>query len=148
MSFIIYFSSLHFRHNLLFTFSFILFLIYVISLYVVFHGFNSLYHSCSFFVTKERTKKVSRLTKICTRHAASNKNSHGTRYAQAPGNFYCFLANAAKFLMPRLHLTRIFLLLNLVYSDFVSSFAFTFYQRYYETYGIVAFKTYGNIVVF
>ena len=108
----------------------------------------SLFYSCSFFVTKERTKKVSRLTKICTRHAASNKNSHGTRYAQAPGNFYCFLANAAKFLMPRLHLTRIFLLLNLVYSDFVSSFAFTFYQRYYETYGIVAFKTYGNIVVF
>ena len=64
MSFIIYFSSLHFRHNLLFTFSFILFLIYVISLYVVFHGFNSLYHSCSFFVTKERTKKVSLLKKL------------------------------------------------------------------------------------
>lgn len=41
-----------------------------------------------------------------------------------------------------------YLLLNLVYSDFVSSFASTFYQRYYETYGIVAFKTYGNIVVF
>lgn len=41
-----------------------------------------------------------------------------------------------------------FLLLNLVYSDFVSSFASTLYQKYYETYGIVAFKTYGNIVVF
>ena len=41
-----------------------------------------------------------------------------------------------------------FLLLNLVSSDFVSSFASTFYQRYYETYGIVAFKNYGNIVVF
>ena len=41
-----------------------------------------------------------------------------------------------------------FLLLNLVYSDFVSSFASTFYQRYYENYGIVAFKTYGNIIVF
>ena len=50
--------------------------------------------------------------------------------------------------MPRLHLTRTFLLFNLVYSDFVSSFASTFYQRYYEIYGIVAFKTYGNIVVF
>ena len=93
-------------------------------------------------------RKLTRLTKICTRHAASNKNSHGTRYTQTPGNFYCFLANAAKFLMPRLHLTRTFLLLNLVYSDFVSSFASTFYQKYYETYGIVAFKTYGNIVVF
>jgi hypothetical protein len=107
-----------------------------------------IFYSCSFFVTKERTKKVSRLAKIYTRHAATNKNFHGTRYAQTPGNFYCFSANAAKFLMPRLHLTRIFLLLNLVCSDSVSSFASTFYQRYYETYGIVAFKTYGNIVVF
>ena len=50
--------------------------------------------------------------------------------------------------MPRSGVNRTFLLLNLVYSEFVSSFASTFYQKYYETYGIVAFKTYGNIVVF
>lgn len=47
-----------------------------------------------------------------------------------------------------LYFYLLFLLFNLVYSDFVSSFASTFYQRYYETYGIVAFKNYGNIVVF
>lgn len=47
-----------------------------------------------------------------------------------------------------LYFYLLFLLLNLVYSDFVSSFASTFYQRYYENYGIVAFKTYGNIIVF
>ena len=46
--------------------------------------------------------------KIRTRHTATNKNFHGTRFAQTPGNFYCFLVNAAKFLMPRLHLTRTF----------------------------------------
>ena len=132
---------------MLVVFCFICFLFTLrLCIYVSISLFN--FYSCSFFVTKERTKKVSRLTKICTRHAASNKNFHGTRCAQTPGNFYCFLVNAAKFLMPRLHLTRIFLLLNLVYSDFVSSFASTFYQRYYETYGVVAFKNYGNIVVF
>ena len=65
---------------------------------------------CSFFVTKERTKKVLRLVKIygfiacakiCTRAAATNKNFHGTRCAQTPGNFYCFSVNHTKFLMPR-----------------------------------------------
>ena len=97
---------------------------------------------------KNEARKVTRLKKFLTRLFSKNKIFHGTRFAQTPGNFYCFLANAAKFLMPRLHLTRTFLLFNLVYSDFVSSFASTFYQRYYETYGIVAFKNYGNIVVF
>ena len=63
--------------------------------------FNLLFMSCSFFVTKERTKKVSRLKKFLTRYAESNKIFLGTRFAQTPGKFYCFSVNTAKFLMPR-----------------------------------------------
>ena len=134
---------------MLVVFCFIFFLFTLrLCMYFIIFLFTFLFMFILLIEQKNEPRKLTRLTKICTRHAASNKISHGTRYAQTPGNFYCFLANAAKFLMPRLHLTRTFLLLNLVYSDFVSSFASTFYQRYYETYGVVAFKNYGNIVVF
>ena len=69
-------------------------------------------HLHSFDWPKERSKKSHAASKnlrilllkqkIRTRHTATNKNFHGTRCAQTPGNFYCFLVNAAKFLMPRL----------------------------------------------
>ena len=67
--------------------------------------------------------------KIRTRHTATNKNFHGTRFAQTPVNFYCFLVNTAKFLMPRLHLTLTFLLFNLVCFAFISYFTTAYYQK-------------------
>ena len=50
---------------------------------------------------KNEARKLPRLAKICgfvacakirTRPAATNKNFHGTRFAQTPGNFYCSLS--------------------------------------------------------
>ena len=121
--------------GLFFYFYFFIFLVTLVYFYLLFHSsyfsfcFASLHvhlifyiyfiiHLHSFDWPKERSKKSHAASKnlrilllkqkIRTRHTATNKNFHGTRCAQTPENFYCFLVNAAKFLMPRLHLTRTF----------------------------------------
>ena len=101
--------------GLVFLYLFIIVIVIVISYYIFIYF---IIHVHSFDWAKERTKKTHAADKnlrilllkqkIRTRHTATNKNFHGTRCAQTPGNFYCFLVNAAKFLMPRLHLTRTF----------------------------------------
>ena len=73
---------------------------------------NLLFYACSFFWLSKRTNQENSRgwqnlrilllkQKIRTRHTETNKNFHWTRFAQTPGNFYCFLVNTAKFLMPR-----------------------------------------------
>lgn len=75
-------------------------------------------------------RKVTRLKKFLTRHFSKNKIFHGTRFAQTPGKFYFLSATTAKFLMPRLHLTRTFLLLNLVCFAFYRTLQLLIIKRY------------------
>ena len=115
--------------GLVFYFYFFIFVVTLVYFYLLFHSsyfsfcFAPLHvhlifyiyfiiHLHSFDWPKERSKKSHAASKnlrilllkqkIRMRHTATNKNFHGTRCAQTPGNFYCFLVNAAKFLMPRL----------------------------------------------
>ena len=119
--------------------------------------FNLLFYTSSFFWVTKRTKQEKSCVnknlqilllkqKIRTRHTATNKNFHGTRFAQTPGKFYFLSVNTAKFLMPRLHLTRTFLLLNLVCFAFVSYFTTAYYQKLYNLW-LCAIKTCGNIAL-
>ena len=87
---------------MLVVFCFIFFLFTLrLCMYFIIFLFTFLFMFILLIEQKNEPRKLTRL-------AATNKNSHGTRCAQTPGNFYCFLANTAKFLMPRLHLTRTF----------------------------------------
>ena len=103
--------------NLLFYSYYFLFCFAPLHVHLIFYIYFII-HLHSFDWPKERSKKSHAASKnlrilllkqkIRMRHTATNKNFHGTRCAQTPENFYCFLVNAAKFLMPRLHLTRTF----------------------------------------
>ena len=84
--------------------------------------------------------------KIRTRHTASNKNFHGTRFAQTPGIFYCFLVNAAKFLMPRFSRKSNFFVFDLEYSNFISNFT-TANCKNLCTLRYYVIKTYGTIAI-
>ena len=74
---------------------------------IVRFSFYYLIHLHSFDGAKERSKKTPAASKnlrilllkqkIRTRPAATNKNFHGTRFAQTPGNFYCFLSMPLNF---------------------------------------------------
>ena len=84
--------------------------------------------------------------KIRTRHTATNKNFHGTRFAQTPVNFYWFLVNTAKFLMPRFSRKPNFFVFDLEYSSFILNFTTSNCKnsctlRYY------VIKNYGNIAI-
>ena len=70
--------------------------------------------------------------KIRTQHTESNKNFHGTRFAQTPGNFYCFLVNAAKFLMPRFAVYHPYYMFDLVCYVFISYYTNANYKKIYN----------------
>ena len=129
----------HFIHV---TFNFVFVFDYTLSIFI------SFYYSSSFFWMSKRTKQEnSRGWKNFLRGSLDkNKIFHGTRFAQTPGKFYCFSVNTAKFLMPQLHLTRTFLLLNLVCFPFISYFTAAYYQKLYNLW-LCAIKTCGNIAL-
>ena len=79
---------------------------------------------------KNEARKLTRLKKFKRGTLAKNKIFHGTRFAQTPGKFYFLSATTAKFLMPRLHLTRTFLLLNLVCFAFYRTLQLLIIKRY------------------
>ena len=64
------------------------------------------------------------------RYAETNKNFRETRCAQTSGNFYWLSVNTAKFLMPRSGVNRTFLLLNLVYFEFIPYFSNAYYKKW------------------
>ena len=103
--------------------------------------------SSFFWVTKRTKQEKSRGWKNFLRGSLDkNKIFHGTRFAQIPGKFYFLSVNTAKFLMPQLHLTRTFLLLNLVCFPFISYFTAAYYQKLYNLW-LCAIKTCGNIAL-
>ena len=84
--------------------------------------------------------------KIRTQHTATNKNFHGTRFAQTPVNFYCFLVNTAKFSMPRFSRKPNFFVFDLEYSTFISNFT-TANCKNLCTLRYYVIKNYGNIAI-